>query len=269
MKAILVGTLLGTMAIAVRDKLNLYRAVRSSPEMLGSIANDHIARLLVDRLCLPGRTFIDVGAHIGSVVAGVRRESQPDRIVAVEANPEKALALQRKFPDVEVHGCAVGESEGQASFFINTATSGYSSFDRDAVSRVEPANEVKEIKVPLRRLDAIVAPEGVDLIKVDVVGGELSVLKGSTEIIEKSRPIIAFESIPSSDAETGALWQWFDDNGYAVIVPNRLAHLDGGLTRDGFVEGHLHPCRTMNYFGVPRERRDATRTRVRTVLRQD
>lgn len=269
MKAILVGTLLGTMAIAIRDRLNLYRAVRSSPEMLGSIANDYIARLLIDRLCLPGRTFIDVGAHIGSVIAGVRRASQPDRIVAVEANPEKARALQRKFPDVEVHGCAVGETEGQASLFINTAASGYSSFDRDAVSRGESANDVKEIKVPLRRLDGIVAPDGVDLIKVDVVGAELSVLKGSTAIIEKSRPIIAFESIPSSDAKTGALWQWFDDNGYAVIVPSRLTHVDNGLSRDGFVEGHLYPYRTMNYFGVPRERRDATRTRVRTLLGHD
>ena len=123
--------------------------------------------------------------------------------------------------------------------------------------------------MPVRRLDAIVAPDGIDLIKIDVVGAELSVLKGSTEIITKSRPIIVFESIPSTDAETGALWQWFDDNDYAVIVPNRLAHFDDGLSRESFVEGHLYPMRSMNYFGVPRERRDATRPRAKAILGQD
>jgi FkbM family methyltransferase len=266
MKAILVGTLLGTMALIIRDRMALYRAVRSSPERLGLLSNEYIARLLVDRLCTPGRTFIDVGAHIGSVIAGVRRASQPDRIIAVEANPDKARALQWKFPEVEVHACAVGEIEGEASFFINEATSGYSSVDRDKVNRVEPSDPVKEIKVPTRRLDAIVAPGGIDLIKVDVVGAELGVLKGSTEIIQHSRPIIAFESIPNPESETAALWQWFDDNGYAVIVPNRLAHPDDGLSRDSFVEGHLYPYRTMNYFGVPRERREATRVRAGTVL---
>jgi FkbM family methyltransferase len=269
MKAILVGTLLGNVAFSIRDRLSFYRAVGSSPERLGFMANEFIARILVDRLCLPGRAFIDVGAHIGSVIAGVRRKSQPDRIVAIEANPEKALALRRKFPEIDVHSCAVGETEGQVSFFINTATSGYSSLDRGAVSREDPTNEVQEINVPMRRLDAIVAPSGIDLIKIDVVGAELSVLKGSTVVIEKSRPIIAFESILSSDAETAALWQWFDDNGYAVIVPNRLAHLDGGLSRSCFIEGHLYPYRTINYFGVPKERRDATRVRARALLGHD
>jgi hypothetical protein len=54
---------------------------------------------------------------------------------------------------------------------------------------------------------------------------------------------------------------------YSVIVPNRLAHDDDGLTTAGFVESHLYPRRTTNYFAVPSERRTEFRDKARGILR--
>jgi hypothetical protein len=79
-----------------------------------------------------------------------------------------------------------------------------------------------------------------------------------------------FESGPP--AENGlaytkdALWQWFADRDYAVVVPNRVAHDDPGLSRDGFVESHLYPRRTTDYFAVAKERRAEVRERARAIL---
>ena len=265
MKQALVGTLLGAIAQQWRDRLDLLRAGRGSGEAVGTVANDTLARVLLERLCADGAGFIDVGAHIGSVIDGVRRHSRPGRIVAVEAIPEKADALRRKFPGIELHCCAVGEEEGEVSFFIDVNRTGYSSLEREFASG---GGEVRELSVPIKRLDALTDPQLIDIIKIDVEGAELGVLRGATRIIAASRPTIMFESAPRESARYGhdALWQWFADNDYAVVVPNRVAHLDEGLGQAGFVEAHLYPRRTTNYFGIPRERRAAIRARARAVL---
>ncbi len=262
-KAALINTRIGLFAHSVRGRLELYRAVNASPELLGMLSNDDIARQLLERLCAGGKTFIDVGAHVGSVIRGVMKYSQPGRVIAIEAIPEKALKLRKNFPSVEVHDCAVGDAEGEVPFFIYTEASGYSSLDPEQNAE---NGRFETITVMLRRLDSIVEPRNVDLIKIDVEGRELGVLNGASAIISESRPVIMFESAPRRDSDLEALWQWFEDNDYAVLVPNRVPHEDTGLSREGFVEAHRYPRRATNYFGMPRERRDAMRQRARKVL---
>lgn len=265
MKQALIGTRLGALAQQWRDRLDLLRAGRGSGEAVGTVANDTLARVLLERLCGHGAGFIDVGAHIGSVIDGVRRHSRPGRIVAVEAIPEKAEALRRKFPDVELHCCAVGEEAGEASFFIDVNRTGYSSLEREFASG---GGEVRELTVKIKRLDTLTDPNRIDVVKIDVEGAELGVLRGATGIIAASRPTIMFESAPRESGRYShdALWRWFADNDYAVVVPNRVAHLDEGLGLEGFLEAHLYPRRTTNYFAIPRERRAAVRARAREVL---
>jgi FkbM family methyltransferase len=181
--------------------------------------------------------------------------------------PDKVEHLRRKFPKVECHQCALGEREGEVSFFVNLKETGFSSLGKPSPN--EDSNSV-EIKVPLKTLDSLVDENGVDLIKIDVEGAELGVLRGGERLIGRSRPVVMFESGPPKDDGLGytkdALWQWFADRNYAVLVPNRVAHQDPGLSREGFVESHLYPRRATNYFAVPNERRDEVRDRVRGIL---
>lgn len=265
MRARIVNSRLGAAARDLRDRWEVQRAAAGLGEEVGTLANDRAARLLLERLCLPGRTFVDVGAHIGSVIDGVRRQSRPGAIHAMEAIPEKAAALKRRFPGVTVHTTAVGESAGEARFFV-AAHSGYSSLDPALSARGEG---VREIVVPVARLDALVPTDGVDVIKIDVEGAELGVLRGAEALVARCRPSILFESGPEAmDAfPKTALWEWLDGRDYAVLVPNRVAHLDPGLSRDGFNEAHLFPRRTTNYWAIARERREEVRARTRAVLR--
>jgi FkbM family methyltransferase len=267
MKSLLVGTAIGDWMLSARDKFDILRASWSTPESVGTLANDQLASLLVASICRPGMVFVDVGAHIGSIIASAQRRSRPSKIVAVEAIPSKAATLRRRFPGVEVAECAVGESEGrEAAFFVDVKQSGYSSLARP----VGGSNELVEIKVPVRALGSVLAGHNVDVIKIDIEGAELGALRSATEVLSTHRPTIMFESAPGAGDRFGYsttdLWQFLHALDFVVVAPNRLAHNDLGMSLDAFNDGHLYPRRKTNYFAVPRERRTDVRDRARKVL---
>ena len=258
-KQLILGSPVGRAAMRGRGAVELLRAPK---EELGTLANDQIAEQLVTRLCAPDRVFLDVGAHIGSIVAAVARHCPGARIVAVEAIPEKAMRLRRKFRRVEVHCCALAEREGEAAFFIDQARSGYSSLAAGGEGRV------REIRVPLTRLDTLIPRADVDLVKIDVEGAELGVLRGAEALVAGARPVVMFESGPAEvlGYTKPAMWAWFAERDYEVVVPNRLAHTAPPLSLEGFVDSHHYPRRTTNYFAVPAERRAEVRARARKIL---
>jgi FkbM family methyltransferase len=253
LKQRLVGTPLGRLAMRGRSTLEYWRTGR---EAIGTIANDQLAEFLVTRFC--ERAFVDVGAHIGSIITEVLANCPGVRITAVEPIPEKARWLREKFRNVEVVECALADREGEISFFVNDAASGYSSLAR-------PSSEAREIKVPVRRLDAIV--DDADVVKIDVEGAELGVLKGSEGL--NSRPTIMFESAPNEvlGYTKVELWGWFDAHGYGILLPNRLAHTAPPMSLDVFIDSHQYPRHTTNYFAVPREKIDAVRSKASAILR--
>ena len=206
--------------------------------------------------------------HIGSIISEVERIDPSVRLVAIEAIPEKVARLRRKFPSVEIHGCAVGESTGEVSFFINNRLTGYSSLGRPVNADERTTSQVR---VPIKKLDELVSSSCVDVIKLDVEGAELGVLRGCPNLLRSSRPVIMFESGPQADDGLGytkeELYEFLASNSFAVLIPNRVAHNDPGLTREGFLESHLYPRRTTNYFAVPIERQVEIRDRSRDVLK--
>ncbi len=52
--------------------------------------------------------------------------------------------------------------------------------------------------VPTRRLDTILRDVPVDVIKIDVEGAELGVLRGATGLLASARPVLMFESGPEA-----------------------------------------------------------------------
>lgn len=268
MKQSLLGNAFGRTALHLRDKLDLLKGMQFSLETIGTVANDQLATTLITHICGSHKTFVDVGAHIGSIIAQVRHKDASIKIVAVEAIPEKIRDLRRRFPYVELHGCAVGETTGEISFFIDTQRSGYSSLGKPAAG---DEKSKLEIKVPIEKLDNLIKAADVDAIKIDVEGAELGVLRGAVGILSKCRPIIMFESGPTGEDGLGytkdELLSFLSSLDFSVIVPNRLAHDDQGLTAAGFLESHLYPRRTTNYFAVPTERRMEFRDRARRILR--
>lgn len=257
LKRMLVGTSAGRAAMALRDAYRFWQVPRVE---CGTLINDQLAIQLAVGLCPPTGTFVDIGAHIGSVFSDVHFRHPRACIVAFEAIPEKAAALQRKFPGFEVHNLALWDREGEASFFVDVEHSASSS-----LARGRP--EAREILVQTRRLDSLFADRVADILKVDVEGAELGVFRGATDLISRSRPVIMFESGPgvAFDFTKEAMFSFFTDQDYALFAPNRLAHTGGRMTLDSFLDSHEYPRRTTNYFALPVERETHIREAARSI----
>lgn len=254
-KHLLLGSPLGRLLTRTRDALAIITRALGEPESVGTLANDQLATRLA--CALPARVFVDVGAHLGSIIDEVYRNDPTVSVIAIEAIPEKAAALRRKFKRAQVHECAAGESRGSANFFI-APRSGYSSLAETQGRRIE---------VAVCPLDDLI--DTADVIKIDVEGAELGVIRGARRIIARFRPVVMFESGPASvlGFTKEAMWQIFAEQNYLIVLPNRLAHEDWGLTQAGFVESHQYPRRATNYFAIPLERREEIRANARAVLR--
>lgn len=98
---------------------------------------------------------------------------------------------------LQANWCAVGESSGRGRFFEteHTLSHGFARLDRRPSERF---TAVTESEVEVVSLDDYVAGkgiEGVDLIKIDVEGHELSVLRGFREGFERGmRPMLFVEA---------------------------------------------------------------------------
>ena len=62
------------------------------------------------------------------------------------------------------------------------------------------------------------------------------------------------------------LFTWLTTRDYEILVPNRVPHDGPGLSREGFLDSHFYPFRTLNYFAIPTERRVEIRDRARSTL---
>lgn len=265
LKKFIVGSPMGQAALTLRAKLELRSMARAGSEQTGLKVNDMTARRLRDALCAEGKTFVDVGAHIGSVLGGVLANSRPGRIIAVEAIPDKAAHLRKAFGTVDIVECAVGPQTGEVEFTIDTAASGYSSLDPAVRDRVA---SFKVITVQMRPLDDILPKQGVDIMKIDIEGAELGALQGAEMVIAGSRPVVVFESgIHDMQGYTKkALFAWFSEHDYAIFAPIRVAHEAPSMTLDIYLDAHEYPRTTTDFFAIPFERVIEIRERARRIL---
>lgn len=264
MKRKLVGTAVGRALLRLSHFSALKMIPLSNPENAAVIANDIIADLLVANICPKGGTFVDVGAHIGSVFSTVHHADTSVRIIAFEADPVKARALAARFPYCTLHPFAVGEISEDTTFYLDPAASGYNSLIKH-----HSARQV-EISVTVKRLDDILAGQPADVIKIDIEGAELGALRGGQTLIAAQKPVIMFESTRDGPNTLGyspqLVWEWFQTMEYEVFTPDRVAHDAPALSLSTFLDGHLCPMRTHNYFAIHKDKRTAVRDRARAVL---
>jgi FkbM family methyltransferase len=268
LKRLLLRSRVGIKLKNFRDTLDLIKTSKRHFEEVGSIANDNLCRKLMTELVLPGKTFLDVGSHIGSVIADLGFKCPDSKIIAFEAMPDKAAHLRKAFPKARVEQCAVGNHTGEISFHVNVSEPGYSSL---STAGMPDGDQIKTITVPIKTLDSFDMPATIDAMKIDVEGAEQGVIMGAQALISRQKPIIYFESGPGDIPELGftktGLWNSLNDLSYTVHVPHRVAHADKGLSLEMFLDSHEYPRRTTNYIAIHKDRRDEYRMRVRNHLK--
>ena len=235
-----------------------------NPEKAGIEANNIIAELLISQLCPRGGTFVDIGAQYGAVFANALRNDPSLNVIAFEADAAKAEVLRQVHTGVLIFNVAAGETRGHADFHINSKASGFNSLVPSQGAHIT------RTQVRVVRLDDVIEDSDPDLIKIDVEGAELGVLRGAQELISRTRPTIMFECVLRGTNGLGysaqALWTWLDERGYSVFTPNRVAHDAPPMSLDAFMDAQQYPFASHNYFAIPVEQRIPIRDRARVIL---
>jgi FkbM family methyltransferase len=149
---------------------------------------------IIERVVRRDSNCVDVGCHKGAVLDHLLRMAPKGHHFAFEPLPGLFINLRGKYGkrNVELHEVALAEAAGETTFHHVVTNPGYSGILRRAYDR--PDEHVVEIRVKLARLDDIVpADMPIRLVKIDVEGAELGVLKGGAATIARSRPFVVFE----------------------------------------------------------------------------
>jgi hypothetical protein len=92
---------------------------------------------------------------------------------------------------VDFHELALSDHAGESTFTHVVSADGYSGLRRRTLPR---GAVVEEITVRTARLDDVLPPGFTPtLVKIDVEGAELQVLRGARETLARHRPAVVFE----------------------------------------------------------------------------
>lgn len=180
-----------------------------------------VQKFLVEHL-RPGDTFYEVGAHIGFLSMGAARlVAAEGEVVAFEADPENIARIEEhlcrnSLVQARVVSRAVWSSAGRLRF---KRASPLSSRNTGAVQEDPPSGRNSDaIEVEAVALDDYVrGRRPPSLIKIDVEGAELQVLKGAEILISEQRPLVLCEvhsaelaaQVENHLLEKGYALEWF------------------------------------------------------------
>ena len=172
------------------------------------------------RLIPESGVAIDVGAHYGyHALVMARRAGSAGRVTAFEAQPNLAGAIRRaarrnRLGQLEVVARAVAAEPGEALLEVS---------GNDSMARLLDGSNTtgRSRAVRATSLDTWAANqplERLDLVKIDVEGGELDVLRGARQLLQRWRPALVVElhrrnDLPHHPEDVTA---WLAEAGYRV-----------------------------------------------------
>ena len=216
----------------------------------------------------PDGVFLDVGANVGIHTLAVARhlDAGGGAVIAFEPHPVNHGILLHNIRQNRLRHVVAEDLGLAAAPEILTGTASADGGNWSLASRGEYRFEVR-----LVRLDDYLRDHPVpriDLMKIDVEGAEVGVLRGARETIERFHPLIVFEVCPTwltkMRSSPEELFAELSGYGYRIhSLPE--CGLDWGRPLDvGSVVG-LRAGDFVNLVAVPTERGDADRSFARSV----
>lgn len=181
---------------------------------------------LVRSLCDPDRISLDIGADIGEFAIAMLSSSKS--VIAFEPRPAQARDLASMFTAVgaavRIEAVALSDQPGTTAMRVVESDPGRSTIDHENVLETAVGGPVQTIKVPVKRLDDL-RLDNVGLIKIDVEGHELAVLRGAVDTLRRNRSTIVVEAEERHHANAVAdittLLTGLDYQGYFLLEDQR------------------------------------------------
>ncbi len=194
------------------------------------------------RLCESGATVIDIGANVGYTSFVMAHRIGNGKLMAFEPHPSLSAELRDNIASLKSQGCrsqietheiALGSVAGELPLHVPKDFSyhrGESSLA--APKHLEYSSDV--ISVNVKKLDDVItAEERIGVMKIDVEGFELDVLRGAEKLFSERRVRdVVFEE---HNAYPTPVTKWFETHGYKLFRLDRsftgLVVLPGDSTR--------------------------------------
>jgi FkbM family methyltransferase len=227
------------------------REARSAfdPAARRMLRDEHAMRVVLATALRHDGNAIDVGANHGDTLEMILAVAPDGRHIAYEPLPGLAQQLATSYPQVDVRNAACSDETGSAEFthVLNApAMSGL----RQRADLPAHAGQVERISVRLDKLDDALPGGYVPaLVKIDVEGAELLVMRGAAETLARHRPFVIFEhGIGGADlygSKPSELFDLLTDCGLRIFDLEG----EGPYTRDGFEAVFAEPV--WNFLAAP------------------
>lgn len=154
----------------------------------------------------PEMVLVDAGANIGLFTVFAARRVRNGKVIAFEPVPSMADWLKKNIdlnnlPNIQTETCGLSDHPGVLPIYEIEST-------HEGLSTLYPGSLSKSAmtEVPVKKLDDVFENYGfsrLDIIKIDIEGGELPALRGATQTLRKFRPAILIEINESTYASAG------------------------------------------------------------------
>lgn len=186
---------------------------------------------IIRDLLSEGDTAIDVGAHIGHHSLSMRQSVGDSGIVfPIEPHPENAKNIRRTinrngWQNVELVETALGKDRATRKLLENPGNTGGSTLQTRPLSEYpQIKSEGSEFEVESRPLSNFLVEysiDSVDLLKIDIEGGEFDVLTDIEEHLEKISTILIETHTHKLDTyEISEIYNILTNRGDVKIVPS-------------------------------------------------
>jgi FkbM family methyltransferase len=164
----------------------------------------------------------DVGAHIGLFTLRVSKQASNSKITAIEANPRNFKFL---LENISINGLkervcglnvAAGERKGTTTLWLNKLSRGDSS-----TKKWHDAWSAGHFEANILPLDTILSNQtSLDLVKIDVEGGESEVLSGLEKQYAKVGRFVIETHIPVVNIKE--IYGWLRVHGFVITKTQKL-----------------------------------------------
>jgi FkbM family methyltransferase len=200
---------------------------------------DLLTKKIIKQYCATDSNCIDAGTHKGEILDLFLKAAPNGQHFGFEPIPELFSFLEKKY--IGHHNCqvfpyALSSSKGSSQFNYVVTNPAYSGLKKRKYDKPESD---QQITVLTERLDDVISPDlRIGMMKIDVEGGELDLMKGATGILSSSKPIIIFETgLGAGDVYGTSPEEVFDflsGFGYGIFLLQDFLDKKTAVSREGF-----------------------------------
>ncbi len=214
--------------------------IKTGIPLTRNIAYDIATEKILARTLKADSCCVDVGAHKGEILDRFLVRAPQGHHSGFEPIPAMYTMLVHKYQNkAQIYPFALSSESGTTTFNIVLDDMAYSGLKQRQYKTSNP--KIEQIEVQVRKMDEVLSGRSykIDLIKIDVEGGELAVMKGAQDILTKDRPLLIFECGKGASEFYGTkpedVYGFLQNLGFAIFTLDGFLNHKASFSMDKFV----------------------------------